>query len=519
MAPNNSIASRFPEPTGSGDPFTMQLALSRDHARLVPMLRVGGAYEIHPDAEDWLALPAARGFAGYGLGRALRMLLDVLRGLTALHDTFATSGEPFTHGEVALVNFRIDAEGVCRLVPLTHRHSAESEPEPPVATIGYLAPERLLGERLDARADVFSAGVLLWEALAGCRLFAEDTAEAIIDRLMGGKLQMPQLPPELAWAIPLKSVAARALAVDPYQRFSDCAELATAIAIVARERIATHAELTSFFGTAIPSFDPRPRHERPIPTQSSTFSAVDAPASGRRSTLAPLGPSSSRPPPPVTPIGAAHKSPFRALLLRQPAALPVIAAPPALTAPAARPDIESSFPAFSTEVAAPRSTLRPPPLPIAAVPEPVPLSVPAPDASASPASTLSAVAVALPALVDESEPKSAETVRPARSRRLWLAFAICAVGAAGAVAMLGHWNAAATRPAPAPLATAALARTPALVAAPSEPEPFLSASSASPARDMPNNVSAPHAIQMHAAPRVPKSAAKARSTKAKDYGI
>ncbi len=66
---------------------------------------------------------------------------------------------------------------------------------------------------------------------------------------MGEKLPSPQLPPELAWAIPLKSIAARALAVDPYQRFADCAELATAIAIVARERVATHAEIAAFFGS------------------------------------------------------------------------------------------------------------------------------------------------------------------------------------------------------------------------------------------------------------------------------
>ena len=262
----------------SADPFAMQLALSQVHTRLVPMQRGAQGYALDPSAEVWVELPANRGFAGYGLGRALRMLLDVLRGLTALHDTFDAEGITFAHGEVALTQFRVDNEGVCRLVPLTARHSCTGESTPPSEALGYLAPERLLGEPVDARADVFSAGVLLWEALAGRRLFSETSADAIIERLMGGKLPMPQLPPELAWAIPLKSIAARALSVDPYQRFADCAELATAIAIVARERIAAHAEIAVLFGAKVRSLNsvaqPRPR---PVPTRSSTFPSVSVP--------------------------------------------------------------------------------------------------------------------------------------------------------------------------------------------------------------------------------------------------
>jgi len=253
----------------------MQLALSRVHARLVPMQRSELGYTLDPSAQAWLELPASTGFAGYGLGRALRMLLDILRGLTALHDTFDAEGINFVHGEVALPQFRVDREGVCRLVPLTARHSAPDS-RPQAEVLGHLAPERLLGEAVDARADVFSAGVLLWEALAGRRLFSEASTDAIIDRLMGEKLAMPQLPPELAWAIPLKSIAARALSVDPYQRFSDCAELATAIAIVARERVASHAEIAAFFLPRVRALG-SVAQQRPVPTRSSTFPSVNLP--------------------------------------------------------------------------------------------------------------------------------------------------------------------------------------------------------------------------------------------------
>ncbi len=362
MALTHPRSNHFaPSQPAASDPFAMQLALSSVHARLVPMRRETGRYSLDLAAENWSKLPAGRGFAGYGLGRALRMLLDVLRGLTALHDTFDALGEVFVHGDVSVIQLRVDSEGVCRVVPLTARHASTVESTPGAEAVGHLAPERLLGEKLDIRADVFSAGVLLWEALAGRRLFDESTGEAIIDRLMAEKLQMPQLPPELAWAIPLKAVAARALAVDPYQRFADCAELATAIAIVARERVASHAEIANFFGAPqrtverrardsvpptagesalsallLPPSAARSRSEssvsrapgqpRPVPSQSSTFVAVSVPSSRRPSTLAPLGPARSLTPPPTSkPVPAPasvrsisrsepHLSPFSTLL-------------------------------------------------------------------------------------------------------------------------------------------------------------------------------------------------------------
>ncbi|MET0790308.1 MAG: hypothetical protein ABW061_02190, partial [Polyangiaceae bacterium] len=165
MALTNPSLNRSAVRTDPVGPFAMQLALSTVHARLVPMRRGAQGYELDPGTSDWFELPAGRGFAGYGLGRALRMLLDVLRGLTALHDTFDATGENFAHGDVALPQLRVDHDGVCRLVPLTARHSLNLTAVPAQEALGHLAPERLLGEAVDVRSDVFSAGALLWEAL------------------------------------------------------------------------------------------------------------------------------------------------------------------------------------------------------------------------------------------------------------------------------------------------------------------------------------------------------------------
>ncbi len=221
---------------------------------------------------------AGRGLAGYGLARALRMLLDALAGLSALHDTHGEHARPFAHGELVPALLRVDESGVTRLIPLAPWHT--SAPGMPAAEQrwAHLAPERLLGDAIDPRADVFSAGVLLWEALAGRRLFAGCSVDEIITRLMGGKTLLPQLPPELAWAHGLEAVASRALSVDPAKRYADGAELADAIGGVAAEHVASHVEVAAFFGARDP-------HARPsvieslveVPTHNSSLSALVAP--------------------------------------------------------------------------------------------------------------------------------------------------------------------------------------------------------------------------------------------------
>jgi hypothetical protein len=82
---------------------------------------------------------------------------------------------------------------------------------------------------------VFSVGVLLWEAVSGRRLLDATEVEAIIARLMSGGIPRAQAPEEEAWAVPLSSIAERALSVNPAQRFATLAEMKDAIEQVAGE--------------------------------------------------------------------------------------------------------------------------------------------------------------------------------------------------------------------------------------------------------------------------------------------
>jgi len=277
---NRFVLTPPPRTGSNAGPFAAQLALSRAHPCLVALERTPGGYAVPRDAtRGWFELNAKRGLAGYGLARALRMLLDVLAGLSALEETRTQAGQPFVHGELVPAMVRIDPAGTARLIPLARWHWAEPGTVPAPERCGHLAPERLLGDALDARADVFSAGVLLWEALAGRRLFESDSVDVIVTRLMGEKVTLPQLPPELSWAVPLKAVAMCALSVDPEQRFANASELAEAITAVVGNHVATHADVAQYFGAppevaARPSLIVRPPQ---LPAHHSSLSALVAP--------------------------------------------------------------------------------------------------------------------------------------------------------------------------------------------------------------------------------------------------
>ena len=279
----------------SSEPFAAQLALARVHPCLVALERTQGGYAVRRDVTlGGFELHPKRGLAGYGLGRALRILLDVLNGLVALEDTRSPGGQPFVHGELVPAMVRLDSSGAARLIPLAPWHWSGPGTPPAPGRSGHLAPERLLGDTIDARADVFSAGVLLWEALAGRRLFETDSAESIVTRLMGEKVTLPQLPPELSWAVPLKAIAMCALSVDPEQRFANCAELAEAIEAVAGDRVATHADVASYF--AAPQLPARPSRVVPPPSFSAHHSSLSALVAPVRSLTA-SEPSPSEPSP------------------------------------------------------------------------------------------------------------------------------------------------------------------------------------------------------------------------------
>jgi serine/threonine-protein kinase len=205
------------------------------HPNLVRMLPLPGGAGLSPLIGDArrladFTLPAGT-FKRFDLEQVVRLLLDVLSGLAALHEV-VTDGQSFVHGEASPQHIFVDEHGTARLVPLLSSHFTGSRrPEHD----GYLAPERLTGGAIDARADVFSVGVMLWEALAGARLFPDPSLSAVRARLQQS-LEI-ELAPRDRWATQLCAIARRAIAFDPALRFRTALELSHAIATAAAPQL------------------------------------------------------------------------------------------------------------------------------------------------------------------------------------------------------------------------------------------------------------------------------------------
>ncbi len=89
----------------------------------------------------------------------------------------------------------------------------------------YMAPEQLLGQGVDRRADLFALGVVLYEMLAGIAPFGGDDIQEVMFRVASFD---PPAPSRINPAVPtvLDLVVARAIAKDPAQRYQDAQELA-----------------------------------------------------------------------------------------------------------------------------------------------------------------------------------------------------------------------------------------------------------------------------------------------------
>jgi hypothetical protein len=196
-------------------------------------------------AEMWPASGAAMPFGAIPLEVALRVLLDVLTGAGALHGLRDTSQQPMklTHGELSPSTILLGTDGVARILHAVARRAPEVKPE--AASVPYLAPEAHAGDGQDARTDVFSLGVLLWEALEGKPL-SRAGADAAGIRVRSAALPAPSAPANAPWAKALVPVAIRALASNPEDRWPTAAAMAGEIRKAAGLKLAAASAAAAF---------------------------------------------------------------------------------------------------------------------------------------------------------------------------------------------------------------------------------------------------------------------------------
>jgi serine/threonine protein kinase len=103
-----------------------------------------------------------------------------------------------------------------------------------MGTAGYMSPEQVRGEKLDARTDLYSFGLVLYEMATGTRAFGGDTAASIHDSILNcTPTPARELNPELP--LQLEQIINKALQKDREVRYQTAAEMCAALRRLSRE--------------------------------------------------------------------------------------------------------------------------------------------------------------------------------------------------------------------------------------------------------------------------------------------
>jgi DNA-binding beta-propeller fold protein YncE len=140
------------------------------------------------------------------------------------------------------------------LTKRVHSAAAETRPGGWVGTLGYVSPEQIRGERVDARADVYALGCILYHALTGATPYARESDEATL----WAHLNDP--PPPIGPRAPgapaaFEEIIARALAKGPDDRFASAGDLGRAALAAAGRAPAPGSERVVAVGAAAPGGD------------------------------------------------------------------------------------------------------------------------------------------------------------------------------------------------------------------------------------------------------------------------
>jgi serine/threonine protein kinase len=167
--------------------------------------------------------PLGQAYAAYIIGRAAA-------GLGYAHALTDAGGRPLhiVHRDVSPENILVSFEGAVKLIDFGIARAQGRLSETLVGglkgKVQYMSPEQAGGAPVDRRSDVFSLGIVLWEALSGRRLFRRETDLAVMRAITDEPIPRPSGPQPIPAR--LEEIVMTALEKSPDHRFQDAHEMA-----------------------------------------------------------------------------------------------------------------------------------------------------------------------------------------------------------------------------------------------------------------------------------------------------
>jgi hypothetical protein len=218
--------------------FTLeaQSASSLNHPNILAIYDIGtheGSLYIVSELLEGETLGGRLKNGKLGVGKSVDYARQIANGLAAAH------AKDITHRDIKPENIFITGDGQAKILDFGLAKMKADVPDENgitgtatateagvvMGTVGYMAPEQVRGQAADARADIFSFGVVLFEMLSGRRAFQRDTAAETMAAIL--KEDPPEIStPESPLPPALERLVRHCLEKSPEERFQSARDIA-----------------------------------------------------------------------------------------------------------------------------------------------------------------------------------------------------------------------------------------------------------------------------------------------------